>query len=79
MLITYPRTVIVNKENYYRAYKGHTKWLSLIKSHFAKSIFCFLAWHFFMHLMFIISVLYMQSIRKFQYTVKALSTSIKPI
>ena len=27
---------MVNKENYYREYKGHTKWLSLISSHFAK-------------------------------------------
>ena len=31
-----PRTVMVNKENYYREYKGHTKWLSLISSDFAK-------------------------------------------
>ena len=41
MLITYLRTVIVNKENYYQQYKGHTKWLSLISSYFAKNIF----WH----------------------------------
>ena len=40
MLIRYPRTVMVNKENYYREYKGHTKWLSLISSHFAKNT-CF--------------------------------------
>ena len=39
MLIRYHRTVMVNKENYYREYKGHTKWLSLISSHFAKNIF----------------------------------------
>ena len=56
-------TVMVNKENYYREYKGHTKWLSLISSHFAKNIF--LAWPFIMH-MLIISVLYLQSIRKLQ-------------
>ena len=30
---------MVNKENYYREYKGHTKWLSLISSHFAKKTF----------------------------------------
>ena len=29
---------MVNKENYYREYKGHTKWLCLISSHFAKKI-----------------------------------------
>ena len=51
-------TLMVNKENYYREYKGHTKWLRLISSHFAKNIF--FAWHFFMH-MLIISVLYVQS------------------
>ena len=34
-----PRTVMVNKENYYQEYKGHTKLLSLISSHFAKNIF----------------------------------------
>ena len=28
-------TVMVNIENYYQEYKGHTKWLSLISSHFA--------------------------------------------
>ena len=28
--------VIVNIENYYQEYKCHTKWLSLISSHFAK-------------------------------------------
>ena len=54
---------MVNEENYYREYKGHTKWLSLISSHFAKTIF--FVWHFFMH-MLIVSVLYEQSIRKVQ-------------
>ena len=39
MLIRYTYTVMVNKENHYREYKGHTKWLSLISSHFAKIIF----------------------------------------
>ena len=39
MLVRYPRTVTVNKENYYQEYKGHTKWLSLISSHFAKYSF----------------------------------------
>ena len=29
---------MVNKENYYGEYKGHTKWLSLISGHFAKNI-----------------------------------------
>ena len=29
---------MVNKENYYLEYKGDKKWLSLISSHFAKSI-----------------------------------------
>ena len=38
MLIRNPSTVMVNKENY-REYKGHTKWLSLTSSHFAKNIF----------------------------------------
>ena len=38
---------MVNKENYYREYKGHTKWLSLLSSHFAIFFFFFfLAWHF---------------------------------
>ena len=36
-LLDTPRTVKVNKENYYQEYKGHTKWLSLISSHFAKN------------------------------------------
>ena len=36
MLIRYPHTEKVNEENYYQEYKGHTKWLSLIRSHFAK-------------------------------------------
>ena len=62
-LLDTSRTVMVNKENYYRDYKGHTKWLSLISSHFAKNFF--LAWRFFMH-MLIISVLYVQSIRELQ-------------
>ena len=39
MLVRYLRKVMVNKENYYREYKGHTKWLSLISSQFAKNIF----------------------------------------
>ena len=34
-LLDTPGTVMVNKENYYREYKGHTKWLSLMSSHFA--------------------------------------------
>ena len=55
---------MVNKENYYQEYKGHTKWLSLISSHFAQNNF-FSAWNFFMH-MLIISVLYVQSIKKLQ-------------
>ena len=41
MLIRYPGTVMVNKENHYREYKGNTKWLSLISSHFAKKYFLF--------------------------------------
>ena len=42
---------MVNKENYYRNYKGRTKWLSLISSHFAKRFtklsFCqkLIFWH----------------------------------
>ena len=43
MLIRYPRTVMVKKENYYQEYKE----ISLISSPFAKNIF--LAWYFFMH------------------------------
>ena len=58
-LLDTPCTVMVNKENCYGEYKGHTKRLSLISSHFAKNIF-FFAWHVFMH-MPIISVLYLQS------------------
>ena len=38
-LLDTPCTVMLNKENYYREYKGHTKWLSLISSHFAKVFF----------------------------------------
>ena len=60
MLIRYPHTAMVNKENDYREYKGHTKWLSLISSHFFIK---------FMH-MLIISVLYVQSIKR--ASVKAL-------
>ena len=45
MLIRYPRAVMVNKENYYRKYKGHTKWLSLISSHFAEKFFCMTLLH----------------------------------
>ena len=56
MLIRYPRTVIANKENYYREYNGHIK---LISCQFPKNI------HFFMH-MLIIYILYVQSIRKLQ-------------
>ena len=62
-LLDTPRTVMVNKENYYQEYKGHIKWLSLISSHFAKNIF--LAWYVFMH-MLSISILVVQSIRKLQ-------------
>ena len=52
MLIRYlPLTVMVNKENNYQEYKGHTKWQSLISSQFPKNI------HFFIH-MLIISALY---------------------
>ena len=29
---------MINNENYYREYNGHTKWLRLISSHFAKNI-----------------------------------------
>ena len=43
MLIRYPppptHTVMVNKENYYGEYKGHTKRLSLISSHIAITIY----------------------------------------
>ena len=56
-LLDIPGTVMVNKENYCREYKGYTNWLSLISSHFAKNV-CFVfffAWNFFMH-MLIISV-----------------------
>ena len=35
--VALPCTVMVNKENYYQEYKGHTKWLSLISCHFAKN------------------------------------------
>ena len=74
------------QESYYQEYKGHTKWLSFISSHFAKTNF-FLARHFFMH-MLIISVLYVQSIRQLQKKLRYklissclhyLSTSITPI
>ena len=44
---------MVNKENHYLEYKGDKNWLSLISSHFAKSIF--LPWNF------------VKSIRKLQY------------
>ena len=50
-LLDTPCIVMVNKENYYQEYKGHTKWLSLISSQFPKNI------HFYMH-MLIKSVLY---------------------
>ena len=41
MLIGYLRTVMVNKENYYKKYNDHTKWLSLISSHFTKNYYLF--------------------------------------
>ena len=61
---TPPQKVMVSKENYnyYGEYKGHTKWLSLISSHFAKNIF--LAWHFFMHMLIISVSCGYQCIRK---------------
>ena len=34
-----PRTVMVNKENEYQEYKGHTKWLSLQGSYLKKNLF----------------------------------------
>ena len=39
MLIRYPRRVMVNKENCYREYKSHTKWISFISSHLPKNVF----------------------------------------
>ena len=60
-LLDTPHTVMVNKENYYW---GHTKWLTLISSHFAKNIFFGMT---LLHAhMLMISVLYVQSIRKLQ-------------
>ena len=38
-LLDNPHTVMINKENYYQEYKGHTKWLSLISSYFDKNNF----------------------------------------
>ena len=35
-LLDTPRTETVNEKNYYEVYKGHTKWLSLKSSHFAR-------------------------------------------
>ena len=60
MLIKYPRTVMVNKENYYQEYKGHTKWLSLVSSHFAKNIS--FACHF-MYMLNVSRILFVQSTR----------------
>ena len=58
-----PRTVMVNKENYYWVYNGHTKWLSLISSHFVKK-------NFFLHdtssCTSSLYQVYVQSIRKLQ-------------
>ena len=34
---------MVNKENYYQEYKGHTKWLSLISGH--NCFFVVVFWH----------------------------------
>ena len=36
LVIRYHRTVMGNRENYYGEYKGITKWLNLISSHFTK-------------------------------------------
>ena len=36
-----PHTVMVNKENLYQEYKGHTKWLSLKSSYLTKNVFFF--------------------------------------
>ena len=44
-LLDIPHTVMVNKDKYYGEYKGHTKWLSLISSHFAKNIFAGMTLH----------------------------------
>ena len=62
-LLDTSRTVMVNKQNYCRDYKGHTKWLSLINSHFAKKGLFGMT---LLQHMLIISVLYVQSIRKLQ-------------
>ena len=81
MLIRYPRTVMVNKENYYREYKGHTKWLSLISSHFAKNI-CFgmTLLHAHAHYICIVCAKYQKaSVKAVVQVDHYLSTSITPI
>ena len=55
-LLDTPRTVMVSKENYYLEYKSHTKWLSLISSHFAQNNY--LAWHFLKHMLNIVCAKY---------------------
>ena len=85
MLIRYPHTVMVNKENYYQEYKGHTKWLSLISSHFAKNIFFFgmTLLHAHAHYICIVCAKYQKASVKALVQVDclmyALSTSITPI
>ena len=61
-----PHTVMVNKENYYREYKSHTKWLSLISSHFANIIIFGMTLH-----MLITSALYVHA-KNQKASVKAL-------
>ena len=81
MLIRYPRTVMVNKENYYREYKGNTKWLSLISSHFAKNI-CFgmTLLHAHAHYICIVCAKYQKaSVKAVVQVDHYLSTSITPI
>ena len=72
MLIRYPRTVMVSKENYYREYKGHTNWLSLISSQFPNNI------HFVMH-MLIIPVLYVYRGDSHKRTVQVCAARKPPI
>ena len=63
MLFRYPPcTVMVNKETYYGEYKGRTKWLSLISSHFAKNNFFGITFlHAHAHYIFIVCAKYQKA------------------
>ena len=54
-------TAMVYKENHYREYKGNTKWLILISSHFATNIFGMTLLHAHAHYICIVCAKYQKT------------------